>query len=171
MQYLLHLLGVQSTVVTGTAGGEAHAWNLVRMDGNYYYVDTTLGNSTYSDDSGIAHRYVNYNYFGITTEELLKTHIPKDYYELPECTSIENNFYVKEGLYVTEWAPSIIGGICKAAYEREHSLASVKFSTRELYEQAKTYFIKGNHIADYCDIEKLQYIANYRQYILTFKLK
>ena len=34
-QYLLRLLGIQSAIVTGNANGESHAWNLVRLDGEY----------------------------------------------------------------------------------------------------------------------------------------
>ena len=40
-QYLLNRLGIFCTYVTGEVyTGEAHAWNLVKCDGEYYYVDT-----------------------------------------------------------------------------------------------------------------------------------
>ena len=32
-QYLLTLLGIPAVVVTGTAEGDTHAWNLVQLDG------------------------------------------------------------------------------------------------------------------------------------------
>ena len=41
-QYLLERLGVFCTYVTGkTTEGGNHAWNLVKCNGDYYYVDTT----------------------------------------------------------------------------------------------------------------------------------
>ena len=41
-QYLLERLGVFCTYVTGkTTEGGSHAWNLVKCNGDYYYVDTT----------------------------------------------------------------------------------------------------------------------------------
>ena len=38
-QYLLTLLGIPAVVVTGTAEGDTHAWNLVQLDGAYYFMD------------------------------------------------------------------------------------------------------------------------------------
>ena len=36
VQYLLGQLGIQSVIVSGTALGDAHAWNLICLDGEYY---------------------------------------------------------------------------------------------------------------------------------------
>ena len=45
--YLLDQLGIKSTIITGTANNESHAWNLVYLDDAYYYMDVTWGNSKY----------------------------------------------------------------------------------------------------------------------------
>ena len=47
-QYLLEQLGVFRTYVTGkTTEGGNHAWNLVKCNGDYYYVDTTWGDPVF----------------------------------------------------------------------------------------------------------------------------
>ena len=83
-QYLLQKLGIQSYIVTGSnKKGELHEWNLLRLDGNYYYADTTW------DDSGRVDE-IFHNYFNITTARLLEGHIIDDPYGmLPDCFSTE----------------------------------------------------------------------------------
>lgn len=167
-QYLLKLLNVQSAVVTGKANGESHAWNIVRMDGNYYYVDTTWGNSRYLNEENSEKKYVNFNYFGMTTEEISMTHQAEVFFDLPICTATGDNYYVYEGLYFTEWDPEKIGGVFQKAWENKKGKVSVKFSTNELYEKTVSYFIEKEHISDYCDgLTSMYYVENEEQRILS----
>ncbi len=167
-QYLLNKLGVPSTIVTGTAEGESHAWNLVRLDRNYYYMDTTWGNSRYLDDSSQIEKYVNYSYLAVTSEEISRTHVLDSSFPLPECTSMENNYFVREGKYFTEWNPENVGSLFAQAWSQGGGGMSVKFSSPELYQQAIQYFIADQHIADYCEkISSIYYLEDPEQYVLT----
>lgn len=167
-QYLLKQLGIQGTIVTGTAEGESHAWNLVRLDGSYYYMDTTWGNSRYLDDSSQIEKYVNYSYLAVTSEEISRTHVLDSSFPLPECTNMENNYFVQEGKYFTEWAPESVGSLFAQAWNEGGSGMSVKFSSPELYQQALEYFITDQHIADYCEnISSIYYLEDSEQYVLT----
>lgn len=166
-QYLLKLLNVQSAVVTGKADGEAHAWNLVKMDGEYYYVDTTWGNSRYLNENKNEEKYVNYNYLGMNSEEISTSHQAESNFELPECVASANNYYVHEGLYFENWDPDAIGALYHQAWQNGEKI-SVKFSTQELYEKAYRFFIAEEQIADYCDgITTMYYIEDKEQKILS----
>lgn len=168
-QYLMQLLGIQSVIVTGNANGESHAWNLVLLDGAYYYMDTTWGNSRYLDNDSQMEKYVNYNYLAITSEEIGRTHRLDNSFPLPECTSMENNYFVKENRYFSEWNPEAVGAVLAEAWGKGGGDVAVKFSSPELYGQTLDYFIAGQHIADYCEnISSVNYLEDEALRVLTF---
>ena len=89
-QYLLQQAGIPSYVVTGKSKGEDHAWNLVKIDGAYYYVDVTW------DDQDNDNKY--YSYFNLTTEMLCEDHtIAQQIYTLPNCTATAANYFTVKG--------------------------------------------------------------------------
>ncbi len=57
-QKLLQYCGIECEYVTGYANGGRHAWNIVKIDGEWYNVDVTWDDPT-PDRKG----YVRYNYF------------------------------------------------------------------------------------------------------------
>lgn len=52
---LLNMVDVESKLVTGIAG-EFHQWNIVKIDGDYYYLDVTFDDL---DDGKISYKYFN----------------------------------------------------------------------------------------------------------------
>ena len=169
-QYLLRLLGIQSAIVTGNANGESHAWNLVRLDGDYYFMDTTWGNSRYLDSSSQTEKYVNYNYLAVTKEEIEKTHSLSKDFPLPGCTSIEDSYFVRENRYFTQWDPESIGAVLGAAWDAGTESVAVKFASPQIYAQALDYFVKAQHIAEYCEgISSIYYLEDRELYVLTFR--
>ncbi len=168
-QYLLWEQGIRSAVVTGEANGEPHAWNLAQLDGEYYYIDTTWGNSAYAGSDIGMQRFINYSYFCVTSREIAESHRANDYIRLPEATATRNNYFIREGRYFSEWAPDAAGSVLKTAYDAGEVAVSLKFATQELYRQAKQYFTKEGHIADYCEgLHSLYYMEDEQQRVLTF---
>lgn len=167
-QYLLEQLGISCATVVGTAEGENHAWNLVKMDGEYYYIDTTWGNSQYiyrdadaGQEESEGNKYIDYDYFGATTRTITSTHQADERIALPECTATVDNYYVHEGRYVDEWNPDVIGEMIGEAYNNGDSLVQIKFSDMELFEQALQYFVEEYHLTDYCEgLETIRYMEN-----------
>ncbi len=95
-QYLLYKRGIQAHRVVGmTHTNEYHGWTLVRIDGNYYYTDVTWDDTNYDKTS--------YACFNVTTEQLNETRtLSETVYKLPECTATEANYFVKEGLVISQ---------------------------------------------------------------------
>ena len=107
-QYLLNKLGIQALVVSGTARGDGHAWNIVRIDGDYYQVDTTWGDPVSDDGS----QTLSYTYFCLTSWEMYSDHTPGGDLPVPDCTATSCNYFRKEGrmasAYDENWLLNII---------------------------------------------------------------
>ena len=52
MKLLLNTVGVECEVIAGSADGSEHAWNLVKLDGEYYHVDVTFDDPVVIDSWG-----------------------------------------------------------------------------------------------------------------------
>lgn len=169
-QYLLNRLGMESAICTGYANGQSHAWNLVKLEGEYYYMDTTWGNSRYLNrqEQTETEKYINYSYLCVTTEELQKTHQADDALLLPACVAMEQNYFVKEGRYFEEMSVQKVGELIQRDWENGLAACSMKFRTVEQLEAAIVYFIKEQKIADYCaGIESIYYVEDREQNVLA----
>lgn len=167
-QYLLQQAGIPCVIVTGTAQGQAHAWNMALLDGEYYYLDVTWGNADFLGGSGSAAGSINYGYLNITTAELLINHQPEVDFPLVECDSMEDNYYVQKDLFFDRWDADAVGSKLTAAFEEGQDSISIKFSSGVLMAQAKDYLIDGQHITEYCrGISQIYYVQDTDLGILT----
>lgn len=123
LQYLLQRVGIQSVEVLGssinpsTQKQENHAWNIVRIDGEYYLIDLTW------DDQGKS-RFLSYAYFNQTTAVFENDHVQWTVgYEngetsaciidLPLCNATVENYYIKNNLVVGDYDVQSIGTLLK----------------------------------------------------------
>ena len=67
----MDMLNIECDIITGKADDENHAWNRVKIDGDYYLVDVTW-NGSISDSNNRVH----YDFFNLTDEVLNASHIP-----------------------------------------------------------------------------------------------
>lgn len=104
MQILLSSVGIESMLITGHKKEEPHMWNLVKIDGKWYHVDVTWDSSK---------EISRYNYFNLDDSSIKFDHlIEKELsaispsklkddrynFNLPKCTSMEENYIYKNGL-------------------------------------------------------------------------
>ena len=93
MQLVLNRSGISTTVVLGESveDGIAHMWNLVNINGAYYYLD-----ATWNDNE----QQPQYAYFNITTEQLQRTHLIAEQLYVEICTAQTDNYYIRNNTYL-----------------------------------------------------------------------
>lgn len=96
MSLLLHRVNIPATVVLGHSAedGIAHMWNLVHINGEYYYLDATWNDN---DDQP------QYAYFNVTTKQLERTHVLSEGSFTPSCTATKDNYYVRNKTFIQSY--------------------------------------------------------------------
>lgn len=175
-QYLLNRLGVECTLVLGSVyTGDRHAWNLVKADGSYYYVDATWGDAFYQmedEESGRIYDMpeINYDYLNVTTSELLRTHKIDSIVPMPECVATEANYYVREGLYFSSYDRERMREIFDSAAAMGRTDVAIKCADETCYQEILSALVEKKEIFDYMGEKgkKVAYTHNEKQLSLTF---
>ena len=123
---MAELAGLEVEMITGTANGQSHAWNQVKINGTWYNVDVTWDDPTSSDKKASDHTHNNYNYFLISDSTLKKDHVPSsaphkcstDYNRITVYKSGINNGYRSNHGFATnqEEANAIVKKMAEAGY-------------------------------------------------------
>ena len=97
---LLNKVGIQ----TGRITGNGHVWTAVKMDGEWYQVDSTW------DDMGVDYKdtYYEHMYFGLTDYIIGLVHTDhKAAVSGYESSSLENNYFIKTG-EIAQWSDPFV---------------------------------------------------------------
>lgn len=177
MQYLLQQLDMESMLVMGTVtNGDGHAWNLVSVNEKWYYLDATWGDAFYffSGENEVVSSeiaLINYDYFCVTTEQIMRTHSMDMPVELPVCSSIEDNYYVREGLYFSSFDETGIHNAFDRALENGQNAVTIKCSEKSVYEEVCRILLTEQQIFEYLNSDSpVAYTDDEEQYSLTFWL-
>ncbi len=179
MEYLLQKKGFVISVVNGhVENGNRHAWNILMVDGNYYYLDATWGDVDYQSsegtDTGIAKEVmpVNYDYFLITTEQLNVTHQINNIVSMPACVATQNNYYRKEGLYFEAVDKEKLGLVFQNAKDRGEATVTIKCSDDAVYGAMRSYLLDEQGIFSYtANKTKVTYYDSEQMKTLCFWLE
>lgn len=136
-QYLLQLCGIETITVTGQAKNRgSHAWNLVKIEGDYYYLDTTWGSPSFSKDANVSDDIIIYDYFCSSEEDMNKSHTPDDTIKLPKCKSKTYSYYNHEKLLFNKWNENRFTEILKESMQKDKDYVSIRFATKKIRDEA-----------------------------------
>ena len=160
IQILLNLAGIPCSTVRGTGDGVAHIWNVVKLGGEWYHLDSTWDDN----DDGT----VDYEYFNVTTERIEMDHIIdedinsvltrnghtedvtiKYNFYVPKCDSLKLNYYTVEGCSLENFDEKsdkeIIDKIVQNI-ENNNNILPIRFGNKMSYaEYVDKMFYKSPH--------------------------
>lgn len=93
---LLEKVGIESIIINGTTDKVSHAWNLVKLEDNYYHVDATSDNVKVGNN-----KYIIHAYFNLSDENIKKTHIISGLYNYPKCNAEDKDYYAMTDRYLS----------------------------------------------------------------------
>ena len=167
-QWLAQRSGIECLRAEGTdrKDGVGHEWNCIRLAGDYYYVDVTWDDPISEDGDLLTHEF-----FCITADELLETHIPYEGQGLPECTATALDYYRVQGLYFEQYDDDAVGARIRELTEAGQTEFSFKFGNAEECARAVEDLFDHQVFFEYAaGIESLSYGQSETQRILYFRL-
>lgn len=177
LQYLADKAGMRCSLVLGNViGGEAHAWNLISVNGAWYYLDATWGDAFYlfGNQEQIVKKQsfvINYDYMCVTTEQLSLTHNSDMPVELPDCVSVADNYFVREGLYFTGYDAQRLSDIFSQAIAKGQETVTFKCSDRAVFDEMYRILLDEQKVFEFLNSEgTVAYTDNETQGIFTFWL-
>ena len=185
LQYLLEQAEIPCILVVGeTVDGASHAWNMVRLGEQYYWVDVTWGDPVFLDhmteDYPFEDEILSYDYLCITDEEIFRTHsllsmhsetLPR-FYELPACVSTDYDYYRLFEIYMDDFDPGAIKKGIIERFQSEKKEYIVKFRTRADMQKMLDEMRNGDILFDiYDSVEvEMKIYADYNEEIYRVKV-
>lgn len=166
---LLNRLGVETILVSGDAsndGGanwEGHAWNVVKLDGEYYQLDTTWG-----DPVGDV-QTITYDYFNLTDAEIFRDHKTDDPSLYPACNGTRYNYYRYEGYYLESFDKDRLSAWIQEARDGQ-DWVTFRCADENLYWQVRTWLFDNGGVWELCpDIGAYSYNHNDKLFTLDIR--
>lgn len=147
-QLLLLKMGIESIIVFGQAN-EPHAWNLVKLDDDFYFVDVTFDDRELSSGGN----YLSREYLFLTDEQSIKTHTPSGNgarFSLPDCKATKYNYFLNQNLIIDSDEKNLllskVKDTAKQAIEKRETSFQIKIASNELQEKINSKYIANGVI-------------------------
>lgn len=99
VKILCDALGIWCVIAVSEANPEKnikyrHAWNIIKINGNYFHLDVTFDNSLGNEE-------IRYDYFNLSDKDIFKDHEPV-IAAIPACSTTNQTYYIKKKLAFTK---------------------------------------------------------------------
>lgn len=128
-----------------------HEWNLVRVNGEWYICDVTWDDDTADGYQRSFPEGQNAFLFYLNLpQRLAEKHVPdrEHGFSLPSCTSLKDNYVVREGIYI---APGTSGIPAKLASELEEAYSKGKRQYIIMIDDRNAYSNRMNMLKGFTD--------------------
>lgn len=142
-QLIMNRLGIECGIATGSTDRGDHAWNYVKLDDGYYWIDLTWDDPSMENNENI----ILHNYFLLNDEIFMKGRIPDAPDSLPECLSMKYNYFVMNELYIETYSFEDFNSRL-SAHSYETDKISFLFSSAGEMEKCISEMIDDNKIWD-----------------------
>ena len=147
MKYLLDSCGLENYLAVGTTEDknnevQGHAWNIVKIDGEYYHLDATWDDT---EEDSAPNRYA---YFNITDDEIMITHDVEERF-LGRCDAKDNNYYVRNFVFFTDYDSQTRSAVSSELAKQAmlgNNFVSFRMSDKETLEDAEEALFEMNGI-------------------------
>lgn len=158
MQYLLMEAGIPSTYIAGEAGyiedgvsqWDSHAWNMVELDGAYYYIDATWGDT--ADEIDYPEKTVEYGYLCGFPQSFNKEHVGEFPVDLPECVMEDLEYYRLNQLRYEMFSYEEISRQMVEMTQDGHTYMEFAFETEEDYHTMLTELLDADLADEACEV-------------------
>ena len=156
-QYLCYEADIPCIFVKGIIREDAtmHAWNIVQLQGQYYHVDCTWGDTNY-DEYRNSYENISYDYLCVPDSDILKTHIVSNKFTLPVCDSMSCNYYIKEHLYLDTFNYAHYCSLLESAVD----ILTVRCKDNDVLEEYTTYLFDKENIFNSLNTTDVYYRIN-----------
>lgn len=168
-QLFMNSLDIPCQIVTGTANGGGHAWNVVKIKNKWYHIDVTWDDPV-PDEKG----RIRYRYFLIPDKVMEQDH-NWNRAQTPKCTSGSNKFISLFGT-VSQNESQAMENLYLQYIEGKTTMTlictkqlSAKYSCAELFlRMLGTYQVEQQSTENYCSYSSFEY-GDYVVYTMSYK--
>lgn len=156
---LMNKLGIESGICTGSN----HAWNYVKLDGKYYWLDITWDDM---DSSGNGYP-AKHTYFLINSDMILRSrNLDWTQGYFPDCDSLDLNYFKMNGCYFESYDRDEVISYIESCSGEPH--CEFMFADFESYKEALYDLFDDAKIYKAADIDKdsMRYFRNDQMFVI-----